>query len=84
LYVYFQPVCHTGGTEQEFSSRFERLEGDTNDASFLVEIAQVCAKGVSFLVSFLENTLRFWVSFLVSIAGGAPVGEDAFVFGWPK
>ncbi len=41
-------------------------------------------KTVSFFVSFLENALRFPISFVVSIVRGAPVGEGASVFGWLK
>ena len=38
------------GTEQEISSSYEHLEGDTKDACFLVSILQVRARVVSFFV----------------------------------
>jgi len=46
---------------------FDHGERATNDLSFLVSIPQIRAKDVSFFVSFLENALRIWISFLGSI-----------------
>jgi hypothetical protein len=46
--------------------------------------AKFAQKGVSFFVSFLENALRFPISFVVSIVRSAPVGKDASGFGWLK
>jgi len=40
----------SGGTEQEISSNFGHLEGDTKDVCFLVSILQVRARVVSFSV----------------------------------
>ena len=63
------------GTEQEISSSFEHLEGDTKDVCFLVSIFQVRVRVVSFSVSFPKSTLHAWVSFLVSILRRAPMNR---------
>src|SRR5271165_546696 len=62
------------GTEQEISSSFEHLEGDTKDVGFLVSILQVRV-GVVSSVSFPKSTLHAWVSFLVSILRRAPMNR---------
>ena len=55
------------GTEQEISSSYEHLEGDTKDACFLVSILQVAQESSPCLSSFPKSTLHAWVAFLVSI-----------------
>ena len=62
------------GTEQEISSGFEHLEGDTKDVGFLVSILQVRV-GVVSSVSFPKSTLHAWVCFLVSILRRAPMNR---------
>ena len=55
------------GTEWEISANIEHQESATKDLCFLVSILQVCAKVVSFSVSFPKSTLHALIAFLVSI-----------------
>jgi hypothetical protein len=71
-------------TDRQFRASLDRSERATSDLSFLVSFPQIGARTVSFFVSFPENALRSPISFFVSIVKGAPVGEGASVFGWPK
>ena len=71
-------------TDREFSAGFDGFESATTRVFFFRLVPPDWLKTVSFFVSFLENALRFLISFLVSIVRGAPVDEGASVSGWLK
>ena len=60
------------------------LERATTEVSFFVSFPPDWLNTVFSFVYFLENSLRFPISFVVSIVRSAPVGEALSVLGWLK